>query len=190
MLQTMKKGFTLIELLVVITIIGILATWAVSVYTTQIQKARDSNRISDIQVLRWGIEQHFQDEWQYPIGFAGWKIVKTYVPNLVEDPNDGSNCNGSLCWYAYIVWDDSNNVSNASYELSTAFENESNVRNKAIDDTGSFTGANDDNSRMEIIVWGINRDTKKDVNGTWGTKLESASTNARVHIEKWAVTAF
>ncbi|MGB2110743.1 MAG: type IV pilin protein, partial [Patescibacteria group bacterium] len=38
-LQSIKKGFTLIELLVVITIIGILATGATTVFTSQIQKA-------------------------------------------------------------------------------------------------------------------------------------------------------
>jgi prepilin-type N-terminal cleavage/methylation domain-containing protein len=50
--QNKILGFTLIELLVVITIIGILATGATSVYTSQIQKARDSTRISDIHILR------------------------------------------------------------------------------------------------------------------------------------------
>ena len=55
-----KKGFTLIELLVVITIIGILATGAVQVFTSQIQKARDATRISDITALRGGIEQAYQ----------------------------------------------------------------------------------------------------------------------------------
>ncbi|MDR1945201.1 MAG: type II secretion system GspH family protein, partial [Candidatus Peribacteria bacterium] len=39
-----KLAFTLIELLVVITIIGILAVGSVTVYTSQIQKARDSSR--------------------------------------------------------------------------------------------------------------------------------------------------
>jgi len=46
------KAFTLIELMVVITIIGILATGAVSVYTSQIQKARDSNRITSLKALQ------------------------------------------------------------------------------------------------------------------------------------------
>jgi prepilin-type N-terminal cleavage/methylation domain-containing protein len=47
-----KKAFTLIELLVVITIIGILATGATAVYTSQIQKARDTTRINDIEALK------------------------------------------------------------------------------------------------------------------------------------------
>ena len=49
----MKKAFTLIELLVVITIIGILATGGTAVYTSQIKKARDSNRIQDIKQIQW-----------------------------------------------------------------------------------------------------------------------------------------
>jgi prepilin-type N-terminal cleavage/methylation domain-containing protein len=47
-----KKAFTLIELLVVITIIGILATGAVATYTSQIQKSRDSTRLTDLSALR------------------------------------------------------------------------------------------------------------------------------------------
>gem|GEM_PF-1267716 len=60
-LQRTKLGFTLIELLVVITIIGILATGATSVYTSQIQKARDSTRITDIKAVQSGVEQEYQD---------------------------------------------------------------------------------------------------------------------------------
>jgi prepilin-type N-terminal cleavage/methylation domain-containing protein len=51
-LQNTKLGFTLIELLVVITIIGILATGATSIYTSQIQKARDSTRITSISAIQ------------------------------------------------------------------------------------------------------------------------------------------
>ena len=47
-----KKAFTLIELLVVITIIGILATGATAVYTSQIQKARDTTRINDLEAFK------------------------------------------------------------------------------------------------------------------------------------------
>jgi len=56
---TKKAGFTLIELLVVITIIGILATGGIAVYTGQIQKARDVTRISDVKNAQSAIEQAY-----------------------------------------------------------------------------------------------------------------------------------
>lgn len=65
-LNKSTRGFTLVELLVVITIIGILATGAVSVYTSQIQKARDTTRITDVEALKSGIEQAYQDTTSYP----------------------------------------------------------------------------------------------------------------------------
>jgi general secretion pathway protein G len=65
-----KKGFTLIELLVVITIIGILATGGVAIYTSQIQKARDTTRIGDIKVIQSGVEQNYQDAGEYPLDAA------------------------------------------------------------------------------------------------------------------------
>lgn len=46
------RGFTLIELLVVITIIGILATGGVVGFTSQLQKARDTDRISGLKTLQ------------------------------------------------------------------------------------------------------------------------------------------
>jgi general secretion pathway protein G len=65
MRNTTKLGFTLIELLVVITIIGILATGAVTMYTSQIQKARDTTRINDQKALQSAIEQVYQDNTEY-----------------------------------------------------------------------------------------------------------------------------
>ncbi len=72
MIKTLQKGFTLIELLVVITIIGILATGAVTTFTSQIQKARDTTRISDLKALGGGVEQFYQDTSVYPQGAADW----------------------------------------------------------------------------------------------------------------------
>lgn len=112
MRHTIQKGFTLIELLVVITIIGILATGAVSVYTSQIQKARDTTRISDVKALQGGIEQYYQDMAEYPQGGDNWLTnatatdVQDYVRSLAQDPKDDQNCNNSKCGYAYMVGDD------------------------------------------------------------------------------------
>lgn len=133
-----KTGFTLIELLVVITIIGILATGATTVYTSQIQKARDSVRLQDIKALQAGVEQVYQDSAEYPAGDDFWTWgtdsltnpiawVQTYVPKIPSDPKFGQNCNNNggtdtTCAYTYGVFDDGNGITNGAYEISTAFE--------------------------------------------------------------------
>ena len=133
-----KAGFTLIELLVVITIIGILATGATTVYTSQIQKARDSNRITSIADLKLAVEQVYADESEYPYsssfasGAADEITVGTFMELVPNDPKTGQACNGGTpCDYLYIVWQDSNFINFAKYELSTAFENDANRIKKA-----------------------------------------------------------
>lgn len=138
MIKTLQKGFTLIELLVVITIIGILATGAVTTFTSQIQKARDTTRISDLKALGGGVEQFYQDTSVYPQGAADWTswastLVTNYVPSLAEDPKHDQTCNGSRCGYVYTVGADSVGIVQGAYEVSVAFENQGNVSSKAID---------------------------------------------------------
>jgi prepilin-type N-terminal cleavage/methylation domain-containing protein len=65
-IKNIKQGFTLIELLVVITIIGILATGATTVFTSQIQKARDTTRITSMNAIKGAVEQVYQDTSRYP----------------------------------------------------------------------------------------------------------------------------
>ncbi len=154
MLHTIKKGFTLIELLVVITIIGILATGAVTTFTSQIQKARDTTRISDIKALEGGIQQSYQDSSTYPASNAFYTDVSPYIQKLPKDPKHSQPCNdGGVtanapdCGYAYNVSADSNGILFGDFEVSTAFENSGNVAKKAAVD-GWGTGV--DTTRLEI----------------------------------------
>lgn len=119
-----KKAFTLIELLVVITIIGILATWAVATYTSQIQKARDTTRINDISALKSWVEQFYQDVSEYPSQWAAFSWVVVYTPKIPKDPKSWQLCNMTSCDYAYQVNADANTVTWQEYELSTWFENQ------------------------------------------------------------------
>jgi len=99
------RGFTLIELLVVITIIGILATGATTIYTAQIQKARDTTRIGDLKALQNGVEQVYQDSSIFPTALtfstggtvAGQVVigVTAYVPRLPADPKMNQSCNNA-----------------------------------------------------------------------------------------------
>ena len=144
------KGFTLIELLVVITIIGILATGAVQVFTTQIQNARDATRISDITALRWGLEQVYQAAGSYPEKWSTfWTEMSIYVPRMPTDPKTTEASGNSIFDYLYNVSTDSNNVSRQEYEVSTHFESQGNIESRA------ETDGWDDDFRLEF---GINID--------------------------------
>ena len=151
MLQAMKKWFTLIELLVVITIIGILATWAVSVYTSQIAKARDTTRISDVKVIETAVVQASSDIGFFPVATAASgadnfpAATAPYFNEIPTDPRSGQVCNASACDYIYNV--NSGWVAGSSYEISTGFESTANIASKAATDA---TGTGTDPIRMEF----------------------------------------
>lgn len=157
-LQRIKSGFTLIELLVVITIIGILATGAVSIYTSQIQKARDSTRITSLNALKSSVEQVYQDASTYPLATTFITQVAVYMENFPKDPKHSQPCNsygsGTVdCGFAYVTWNDANGILYWTYELSTAFENTWNITARAA--TDSWT----DNLRLEIWINTSGRNT-------------------------------
>lgn len=174
-----KKGFTLIELLVVITIIGILATWAVATYTSQIQKARDTTRINDIKALQSGIEQVYQDWSEYPKASTFSSQVTKYVEKLPKDPKHNQACNDwwipantPVCAYTYAAATDSNSISFWAYEVTTAFENRWNVDNKAAKD-GWWTWV--ESARYEM--W---------INIATNTAAAAASKTAITSAKNWA----
>jgi len=144
-----KLAFTLIELLVVITIIGILATGATTVYTSQIQKARDATRLTDINAVKSWVEQFYQDDWEYPLKWPTFSWVTVYVPKLPQDPKITQAHTHSVFEYFYNTGQDNNGILGQVYEISTTFENSWSRSKKAWKD-----GWDDDN-RMEI---GINID--------------------------------
>lgn len=164
-LQTIQKGFTLIELLVVITIIGILATGAVSVYTSQIQKARDTTRINDVKALQAGIEQSYQDQWVYPNAGAAVTNgggdfateVRKYTPKLPKDPKTGQKSTNASFDYAYAVASDTNGIGFQIYEVSTTFENTGNITTKGASDNGNDDDRYEAGISVSTLKTNVNR---------------------------------
>lgn len=65
-LKNKSKGFTIVELLIVIVVIGILATLVIVTFTGIQQKARNSQRQTDINAINSHVEAFYADKGYYP----------------------------------------------------------------------------------------------------------------------------
>lgn len=64
--KRMSSGFTIVELLIVIVVIGILAALVVTTYNGIQQKARDTERKTDVNALHGQIEAYQAQNGKYP----------------------------------------------------------------------------------------------------------------------------
>lgn len=106
------QGFTLIELLVTISILGILASIAMVVYSGVTTRARDNQRINALQSIKQALEFYKGDKRYYPNNYnpstgALTSSGNTYI-NCVKDSSDTSTytCSPSSRWYAYKAFPD------------------------------------------------------------------------------------
>ena len=162
MRNTQKKGFTLIELLVVITIIWILATGWVSIFTKQLQGARDATRINDVKLLETAILLHYSDEEVYPDPATFSWAVKGYMSKPVKDPKSAKPVcwrddswtikNDQQCWGIYIRSNDEYWLENSAFKLAIYFEKETNFTNKANNTWKDWDGWTS-NSMYELFAW-------------------------------------
>jgi len=91
-----KHGFTIVELLVVIVVIGILVGITIVSYGAIQQRARDSERSSDVTQLKIALEKYHADNGQYPavctVDNAACVIsllsgpLAPYLSNIPHDP--------------------------------------------------------------------------------------------------------
>jgi general secretion pathway protein G len=120
------KGFTLIELLVVITIIGILATGAVTLFSNSAQKARDAVRQNDMTNLESANNLKFADSGTVTecSGGAATTCAKDDLTLALQGtfinkvPSDPTNAAPSL--YAYVI--DAAGTAATRFEFSAALE--------------------------------------------------------------------
>lgn len=108
-----KKGFTIVELLIVIVVIGILATLVIVTFTGIQQKARNSQRQTDINAVDSHIEAYYAQSGNYPtlanLNSSTWRTanMKGLDPEALKDPKattgDLAAGAGSATQYGYDV---------------------------------------------------------------------------------------
>lgn len=65
-IKSKQQGFTIVELLIVIVVIGILAALVITTFTGIQQKARNTERETDIKALQGQIEAYYAQNGRYP----------------------------------------------------------------------------------------------------------------------------
>ena len=61
-----QKGFTIVELLIVIVVIGILAALVLNTFSGAQKRARDTERVGDVNALATQLEVYYNDKGAYP----------------------------------------------------------------------------------------------------------------------------
>ena len=98
-----RAGFTIIELLIVIVVIGILAVIVISQFGNVTQRARDSERQTDITALQSQLEFYYQDATEYP---STAEFNTTTLENIEEGAFIAPNAdNGEVYTYAPVQAD-------------------------------------------------------------------------------------
>lgn len=91
-LNSKQKGFTIVELLIVIVVIGILAGLVVTTFTGIQQKARNTERETDIKAIHGQVEAYYAQNGRYPtlsnLNDSSWRSsnMKGLDPEALKDP--------------------------------------------------------------------------------------------------------
>lgn len=148
----MKKAFTLIELLVVIAIIGSLSALFLPNFMAARERARDSQRKSDLRQIQKAFELYKQDQTDssfpadLPTAGDCWSSVagctgNIYMNKFPSDPNRTPNN------YYYVLGTDS-----TTYVLCACLENKADSDGTAGDCDASYTCGTDANRKYYKIT--------------------------------------
>lgn len=83
--RALAAGFTMMELVIVMTIIAILATIAIPVFTKHIQRAKEVRLMHDLAVMREAIDKYTIDKEEAPSSLQTL-VSSGYLRRIPEDP--------------------------------------------------------------------------------------------------------
>jgi type II secretion system protein G len=134
-LKLKQRGFTIVELLIVIVVIGILAALVITTFTGIQQKARNTERQTDIKAIHGQVEAYYAQNGRYPtlanLNDATWRSnnMKGLDAEALQDPK---GANGNLAAspgpnvYSYAVTpancDNGSNGDCTGYTLTATYE--------------------------------------------------------------------
>ena len=80
-----RSGFTLIELMIVMSLIVILASIGLTVYTNSVIRAKESVLKEDLFRMRDAIDQYYADKGKYPVTLDSL-VSEKYLRSIPVDP--------------------------------------------------------------------------------------------------------
>lgn len=108
-----QQGFTIVELLIVIVVIGILAALVITTFTGIQQKARNTERTTDIKAIHGQVEAYFAQNGSYPalaqLNDTTWRgtNMKGLDSEALKDPKGSAQtlaATPSATSYGYAVF--------------------------------------------------------------------------------------
>jgi len=108
-----QKGFTIVELLIVIVVIGILAGLVITTFTGIQQKARNTERQTDVKAIHGQVEAYYAQNGRYPtlanLNDSTWRgaNMKGLDAEALKDPKGSAQtlvATPAASAYAYAVF--------------------------------------------------------------------------------------
>lgn len=134
-LRKNSRGFTIVELLIVIVVIGILAALVIVTYNGIQQKARDTERKTDVNAIHGQVEAYYAQNGKYPtlanVNDATFRSanMKGLDAAALQDPKGSSQAvcaSSTATCYGYTVTpsncDNSTNGDCTAYTLTATLE--------------------------------------------------------------------
>ncbi|MDB5185840.1 MAG: fimbrial protein pilin [Candidatus Saccharibacteria bacterium] len=90
--KSKERGFTIVELLIVIVVIGILAALVITTFTGIQQRARNTERQTDIKAIHGQVEAYYAQNGRYPtlgnLNDGSWRStnMKGLEDEALKDP--------------------------------------------------------------------------------------------------------